>query len=51
MTYRQLLQETLQHAILGGINFCNVRMGAVLPWKPRMFRLQLQFFFSLLCGN
>ena len=33
---------------LGGISCCNVRIGAVLPWKPRIFRLQLQFF-SLCC--
>ena len=28
--FRQLLQETLQHDILGGINYCNVMIGAVL---------------------
>ena len=40
----QLLQETLQHDILGGITYCNVMIGAVFPWKERIFRLQLQFF-------
>ena len=39
-----MLQETLQHDIFGGINYCNVRIGAVLPWKEGTFRLQLQFF-------
>ena len=29
---------------LGGINYCNVMIGAVLPWQERIFRLQLQFF-------
>ena len=38
--------ETLQHAILGEINYCNVRIGAVFPWKVPMettnpFQLQL----------
>ena len=28
----------------GRINSCNVRIGTVLPWKERIFRLQLQFF-------
>ena len=41
---RELSQETLQHLISGGINYCNVMVGAVLPWKARIFRLQLQFF-------
>ena len=36
-------QEALQHDILGGINYCNVMFGAVLPWKDRIFQLQLQF--------
>ena len=42
--FRHLLQETLQHDILGGIHYCNAMTGAVLPWKERIFRLQLQFF-------
>ena len=37
------LQETLQHEIPGGINSCNVMIGAVLLWQPRIIRLQLQF--------
>ena len=41
---RQSAQETLQHNILGRLSFCNVWSGAVLPWKPQIFRLQLQFF-------
>ena len=27
-----------------GINYCNVMISAVLLWKERIFRLQLQFF-------
>ena len=42
--FRQLLQETLQHIISGGISYCNLTIGAVLPWNERIFRLQLQFF-------
>ena len=37
------ITEILQHDILGGINNCNVVIGAVLLWKERIFRLQLQF--------
>ena len=33
-----------QHDIPGIINNCNVMIGAALPWKARIFRLQLQFF-------
>ena len=40
---RQLLQEVLQHNILVGINYCNAMIGNVLSWKPRIFRLLLQF--------
>ena len=29
---------------LGGINHCNVTIGAVLPCKERIFRMQLQYF-------
>ena len=40
-------QETLQHDFLEElINDCNVRICAVLPWKPRRFRLQLQNSYS-----
>ena len=28
-----MLQETLQHNILGGMNYCNVVIGAVFPWS------------------
>ena len=45
--FRQLFQGTIQHDILGGINYCNqcnVTIGAVLPWKEQIFRLQLQLF-------
>ena len=42
--FRLLLQETLQHNIPGGLKYCNVTNGAVLPWKERIFRLRLQFF-------
>ena len=42
-----MLQETLQHVIPGGIHYCNVTIGAVLSWKPRIIRLQLQFFFRI----
>ena len=35
-------------SFLGGVSYCNVMIGAVLPWKERIFRLQLQFF-SLCC--
>ena len=31
-----------------GINYCNVMIGALLSWKPRIFWLQLQFL-SLCC--
>ena len=34
----------VQHETSWGINSCNVRFGAVIPWKPQIFRLQLQFF-------
>ena len=34
----------LYSIILGGINYCNVTIGTVLPWKERMFWLRLQFF-------
>ena len=37
------LEETLQHKIPGRIIYCNVMIGAVLPWKPRIIRFQLQF--------
>ena len=30
--------------MIGGMNYCNIVIGAVLPWKERIFRLQLQFF-------
>ena len=39
-----LTGKPIQHVIPGGINYCNVTIGAVLSWKPRMIRLQLQFF-------
>ena len=39
-----IVPENLQRDILAGINYCNVVIGAVLPWKERRFRLQLQFF-------
>ena len=29
---------------LGGLNYCNVMIRAVLPWKERIFWSQLQFF-------
>ena len=32
---------------MGGINYCNVTIGAALSWKPRIIRLQLQFFFRI----
>ena len=41
--FGQLLQETLQHNILEGMNYCNVLIAADLPWKERIFRFQLQF--------
>ena len=41
--FRSLLQETLQHETLGGIYYHNIVIGAALPWKERIFRLQLQF--------
>ena len=34
----------LQHDLLGEIHYCNVMIGAVLPRKEPIFRLQLQFF-------
>ena len=40
--YSVIVTGTLQHNILGGINYCNVMIAAVLPWKPRIFQLQLQ---------
>ena len=39
---------TLQHNFAGGINCCNVMIGAVLSWKQRIFGLQSQFY-SLCC--
>ena len=42
--FSKLLQDTLKHIISGGVDFCNVMIGAVLPWKELIFRLQLQFF-------
>ena len=27
----------------GMLRYCDVMIGAVLPWKERIFRLQLQF--------
>ena len=44
----QLSQDALQHKSLGGMNYCNVRIGAVLPCRTRLSWLQLQFF-SLYC--
>ena len=41
--FRQLLQETLQQKVPGGIHQCNVMIGAVLPWKPRLIRLRYGF--------
>ena len=36
---------------LGEFNNCNVMIGAVvLPWKGRIFRLQLQSFFPCYVG-
>ena len=45
LCFGELLLETLQHDILGEINYCNATIGAVLPWKERIFRLQLHFSF------
>ena len=39
------------YLIPGGINYCNVIIGAVLAWKPQIIRLQLQFFFRILGGT
>ena len=33
-----ILTGILQHAILGGISFCNVTITPALPWKPRKTR-------------
>ena len=33
-----IITGTLQHEIPGGINYCNVRIAAGLPWKPQQFR-------------
>ena len=45
-----MLQESLQYNIPGGVNYCNVIIGAVLPWKTRIFGLELQVF-SLCCAG
>ena len=34
-----------------GINHCKGNDGAVLPWKERIFRLQLQLFSPCYVGN
>ena len=49
--FRQLLHETLQHNIPGGIKYCSVRIGGGLPWNARQFRLHLQFFSRCCVGN
>ena len=46
-----ITQEISQHDILGGINYCNVMVAAVLHGKPEIFRLQLQFFPRCCVGN
>ena len=42
--FGSLLQETFEHDLLGGNNYCNVVICAVLPWKERIFWLQSTVF-------
>ena len=50
--FSEISTGTLQHEIPGGrISYCNVRIGAVLPWKPRIIRLQYTVSLPAPCGN